>query len=95
MLTVNYIKIQLLTDKRWLERGILAIYNKQTADEQRCEETKEDNGVGFSGSDARIFSSFAKQIKGGRTLSEKQVAQAQARMPKYSKQLLKIANKEI
>lgn len=90
-LTKEFIKEKLVTDQRWLMRGITAIYKKQTWDEQQSESTKEDNGVGFNGVDAYILSSFAKQIKAGRTLSTKQLAIAQKKMPKYAGQLLIIA----
>lgn len=90
-LTKEYIKKQLLTDTRWLMRGVVAIFEKQTYDEQQTESTKEHNGVGFNGVDAEILSSFAKQIKAGRTLSVKQTAIAQKKMPKYAGQLLSIA----
>jgi len=90
-LTKEFIKEKLVTDQRWLMRGITAIYEKQTYDEQQSEATKEDNGVGFNGIDAYILSSFAKQIKAGRTLSIKQLAIAQKKMLKYARQLLFIA----
>ena len=91
MLTKEFIKEKLITDQRWLMRGITAIYEKQSYDEQQSEATKEDNGVGFNSIDACILSSFAKQIKAGRTLSTKQLAIAQKKMPKYARQLLSIA----
>jgi hypothetical protein len=90
-LTKEFIKEKLVTDQRWLMRGITAIFEKQTYDEQQSETTKEDNGVGFNSTDAYILSSFAKQIKAGRTLSIKQLAIAQKKMPKYAGQLLNIA----
>ena len=95
ILTKDYIKVQLLTDSRWLQRGIVAIFEKQTYDEQQSESTKEDNGIGFNGVDAYILSSFAKQIKAGRTLSPKQLPIAKKKMPKYAGQLLKIAKGEV
>jgi hypothetical protein len=91
ILTKEYIKTQLLADQRWLSRGIVAIFEKQTYDEQQTESTKEHNGVGFNGVDAEILSSFAKQIKAGRTLSTKQLTIAHKKMPKYAGQLLSIA----
>lgn len=91
----EYIKNQLLTDRRWLLRGIVAIYSKQTSEEQNAETTIEDNGIGFNGVDAYILSSFAKQIKNGHTLSPKQLSIALKKMPKYAGQLVKIANGEV
>jgi hypothetical protein len=94
MITKEFIKTKLLTDQRWLMRGIVAIFEKQTYDEQQTEQTKEHNGVGFTGVDAELMSSFAKQIKAGRTLTTKQLAFAQKKMPKYAGQLLQIAKEK-
>jgi len=95
ILTASYIRNAMIQSEDWLKRGILAIYKKQTFAEQQAEETKEDNGVGFSGCDAKILTSFAKQIERGGTLSPKQKAIALNKMLKYSNQLLKIAKGEI
>jgi hypothetical protein len=95
ILTKDYIKMAMVKDTRWLLRGIVAIFEKQTYDEQQSEATKEDNGIGFNGVDAYILSSFAKQIKQGRTLSPKQLPIALKKMPKYAGQLLKIAKGEV
>lgn len=93
-MTKELIKEKLLSDNRWLTRGVLAIYEKQTWDEQQAEATKEDNGVGFNGADAYILSSFAKQLKQGRTLSSKQLLIARKKMSKYAGQLLQIAKEK-
>ena len=89
------IKEKLMTDIRWLERGIVAIYKKQTQDEKVKKETNKHNNVGFTGADANILSSFAEQILKGKKLSEKQMFIATKRMEKYAGQLAKIANKKI
>lgn len=85
-----------------VERAILRIYERQTLSEQRAQETCERNGVGFSGVDGDIFSSFAEQIKksprpAGRRLSPKQLALARKpdknglpRIGRYAKQLLEV-----
>ena len=90
-LTTTDIKIKLITDVKWLYRGILAIYEMQTLEEQSVENTLESNGVGFNGSDANLLSSFAKQLLQRGELSEKQRILARSKMVKYSSQLLKIA----
>lgn len=94
MLTKEFIKEKLLSDNKWLMRGIVAIFEKQTWDEQQTEQTQEHNGVGFNGIDAELMSSFAKQIQRGRVLSAKQLALAHKKMPKYSGQLLNIAKEK-
>jgi len=78
----------------WLTRGILAIYDRQTADEQTTEQTRYHNGVGFGATDAEILSSFAKQLQKGRTLSQKQVTIATRLMMKYAMQLARIAREQ-
>jgi hypothetical protein len=100
--SVDEIRNKLETNDRWLLRGILAIYARQTADEKSSNTTKHTNGVGFNGRDAAILSSFAKQIrvwqvteprdrKYSRPLSPKQFAAARKMMPKYAGQLARIA----
>jgi hypothetical protein len=94
--TVEQIREKLGSDPHWLERGILAIYANQTADEQQSEATRHDNGIGFTGADAHFMSSLAKQIershrRPGDRLSPKQRAIAFERMPKYARQLHRVA----
>jgi len=64
------------------------IYNEQTDYEKNCQSTQEFNKVGFTGVDAFILSSFSEQYKKRGSLSPKQMALANKKMPKYSKQLL-------
>jgi hypothetical protein len=93
------IREKLETSDKWLFRAVVAIYERQTADEQAAEETRENNGIGFSGVDAAILSSFAKQImewnRGESTyrtpLSERQTTLARKKMKKYAGQLSRIA----
>jgi hypothetical protein len=96
--TKEEITENLKTNDTWVFRGVVAIYERQTADEQASEETKHHNGVGFNGVDGRIMSSFAKQIinwnpdKFRSPLSPKQTQLARKKIMKYSGQLAKIAN---
>ena len=90
-LTVESIKAKLLTDDKWLIRGLMAIYNKQTEDEKIVGLTNHNNSVGFSGVDAKILSSFAKFYLKTNFLSPKQIKWARRKMLKYASQLLKIA----
>ena len=101
--TKEFIANKLVTNNEWLIKGLLAIYNKQTDQEQAAGCTREDNGVGFNGADSVILSSFAEQIKRwqalplnqrrfGIPLSPKQLAIAKKKMPKYARQLAEIAN---
>jgi hypothetical protein len=94
------IREKLVSNDKWLVRGILAVYARQTADEKSAQMTKHHNGVGFNGRDAVILSSFAKQIlswqatenpRYNQPLSPKQFALARRAMPKYAGQLARIA----
>lgn len=97
MTTVDkaFIRAKLLSDDRWLFRGILAIYGRQTDEEQTHGQTVEDNGVGFNGVDAEILTSFALQLKERGSLSPRQVEIARKKMPKYAGQLAKIATGKV
>jgi len=91
MVTKDEIKAKVSTDRRYAERAIVVIFERQTSDEQSSECTTHKNGVGFSAFDAEILSSFAKQLLSGRHLSEKQLAIAFKKMPYYSRQLFEAA----
>lgn len=85
--TKNYIKQQLGSNSGWALRALVKIYERQTVDEQCSGSTKENNGIGFSGVDANILSSFAVQVNNGRNLSVKQMAIVFKKMPRYHKQV--------
>ena len=57
-------------------------------DEQISEDTHYNNGIGFTGCDAPILSSFAKQLLSRGFLTPKQKVYALKKMPKYHKQIL-------
>jgi len=71
--------------------ALIKIYNQQTAQEQRSEDTIEDNGVGFSGVDGKILSSFAGFYRKTGFLTVKQMLIARNKLCKYAGQLLKQA----
>lgn len=84
----------ILEDDAALCRAVVVIYDRQTADEKSTAETKHDNGLGFTGADAKLLTSFARQIikrqekKVSPLLSDKQIPWARKKMKKYSGQLL-------
>jgi hypothetical protein len=84
---VAYIRAALSTDYGWASKGLLRIYDNQTADEKAVQETRVWNNIGFTGADANLLSSFAEQIRSGRSMSPKQVGLIFKKMPKYAKQL--------
>jgi len=83
----DYIKNQLATNQAWAIRALVKVYTLQTLDEQCTGQTANLNGVGFSGIDSKILSSFAEQVNKGRTLSVKQMAIVFKKMPRYHKQV--------
>ncbi len=89
------IKEKLETDDKWVTRGIAAIFEKQTYSEQQSDSTNENNGVGFTGVDAKILSSFAKFYNRKGYLSPKQLVYGRKKIKKYAGQLAKIANGKI
>ncbi len=84
---IALLREKLGTNEAWAIKGLTVIFDYQTADEQNAERTMDHNGVGFTGVDGEILSSFAKQIRAGRTMSEKQMNIIYKKMPKYAKQL--------
>lgn len=74
-----------------VERAILAIYRNQTYEEQKSGETLRLNGIGFSGSDARLGTYYAKWLLKGHHLNVKHLIKARKIALKYRKQLLAIA----
>lgn len=90
-ITAADIKLKMMTDDRWLYRGILAIYERQTFTEQAAGDTIEDNGVGFNGVDARKLSEFAEDIKKYGDLFDWKKTVARKKMLKYAGQLADIA----
>jgi hypothetical protein len=74
-----------------VERAILAIYRRQTLDEQSSSETKHRNGIGFSGAHAPLGTYYAKWILSGRRLSGKHLVKARNMTKHYVAQLLQEA----
>ena len=88
----NFLKEKLGTNAHWAKNALLKIYEFQTQEEQDHECTHDHNGVGFTGVDGEILTSFAKQLIKYKRLSEKQMAIVFKKMPKYWKQILTISN---
>lgn len=84
-----FIKSKLSTDKNWAIKALIRIFKEnQTADEQTREVTNEDNGYGFTGTDAEFLSSLAKQFIAKGFLSDKQTAHVFKKIPKYWRQVM-------
>lgn len=74
-----------------VERAILAIYARQTADERADGATRHVNGRGFNSRDAGYGSYLAKWIQSGRSLSGRHLARARKMAVRYSGQLIPAA----
>lgn len=88
--TKDDLKQLLETNDAAVIKAMLKIFEYQTYSEQQSERTSDFNGVGFSGVDGEILSSFAKQFQTRGFLSPKQMAIARKRMKHYAGQLLLI-----
>lgn len=79
-------------------RALVALLKRQTADEQRSNDTREHNSIGFSGADGRSGTLTAKTYIGRGTLLDWQLERwlkpaknGYPRICKYAKQLNEIA----
>ncbi len=89
---INEWKMKLGSDSTWACRGLIRIFEKQTDDEKQAGMTNRDNGVGFTGMDAEILTSFAAQYQRWGRLSDKQMVIVFKKMPKYAGQLYRIVH---
>ena len=85
---IEQLRQRLASKDRWALRALMRIYQNQTADEQNSETTIERNGIGFTGPDAEILSSFARQYQRRGSLSERQMIILRRRIPAYARQIV-------
>jgi len=90
--TTEEIKALLAESDKAVARAILAIYNRQTEDEQAIKETTDHNGVGYNGVDANFMSSLAQFYQSKGFLSSGQLKYGRKSIMKYAGQLTEIAN---
>jgi hypothetical protein len=90
MYTKEEIKQQLSTNPKWIERGLVVLYQRQTYEEQQSGGTIVDNKMGFNGSDSRYLTYCAKWVLGGNRLNEKHLQKCGKMLPKYWKQIMDI-----
>jgi len=86
--TKAQVQYNLQCNDEWQYRALEFLYDRQTAHEQGMCQTIDKNGVGFTGFDAEILSSFASQVKRGRRLSGRQFEICNKRLPKYWNQVM-------
>lgn len=90
--TEDEIKELVQTNDVVLYGALKKLYACQTEDEQRIGDTKEHNGVGFNGCDARFLSSTAEFLNKTGFLTAKQKYLVRKKLVKYNRQLTKLAN---
>ena len=86
------IQQMLQTNPRAVERAIVAIYERQTADEKATSHTRHDNSVGFRSNHASKGSYYARWVKSGRQLTGFHLQNARTIAMQYHRQLCDIAN---
>lgn len=84
----------LIESDKAVERGILAIFDKQTNDEQRVGDTRHVNNVGFSGAHANPGSYYAKWILSGKKLNGPFLGKSRKLILHYTRQLAEIATEK-
>jgi hypothetical protein len=82
------------SNDRAVERAMVAIWERQTRDEQATETTRHHNGIGFSGWTAKSGTYFANWVRSGRSLTGKHLAKARKIALHHAGQLTRIANGE-
>jgi hypothetical protein len=85
--TKEFIQEKLSSDLRWIERGVLVLFGRQTEDEKFSQVTKWENGRGFNSSDSRYLTYISKYLMGGRHLSGRHLEKVSLKLPKYWKQI--------
>ena len=80
---------------KWVERAIVAVYNKQTESEKRVKGANRRNGVGFSKADADFLTDLAESYKEYGGLTDAQIKYGREAIMKYAGQLVMLANGEI
>lgn len=90
-----YIFNLLVSNNRAVERAMIAIYNRQTEDEQIAQDTRHSNGKGFAAPDARLGSYYAKWVLSGRQLTGRHLDKARQMSFKYIRQLAEVATENM
>lgn len=92
MYTEKDIRELLAKSNAAVERGLVRIYERQTIDEQRTEETRHWNSIGFNGAHAKSGTYMAKWVLSGKHLDGKWLDKGRNLILHYAKQLTDIAN---
>lgn len=72
-------------------KALLIIYHFQTDEEVKCNDTVENNGIGFNAFDGKILSSLARNLYQNKYLTDNQMKVVRKSIGKYWKQISIIA----
>ena len=89
--TAQSIRALLARCDQAVERAVVAIYRRQTQDEQQTDETRHRNGIGFAACHAGRGSYYARWVLSGRHLDGLHLEKARRMMRSYAGQLAAIA----
>lgn len=93
-LTKESLRDKITTDDKWATRALLALYARQTADEQQGAHTNTHNAMGFNKFDAEFMTSLVAFYKQTGFLTPGQLAALKKKLGKYAGQLLKVAQQK-
>lgn len=91
--TRDEINALLRRNPKAVERAMLALFARQTADEQATDATRHHNGRGFNAPSARRGSYYARWVRSGRTLTGAHLDKALSIALRHSAQLVEEANR--
>ncbi len=94
MWTKDGIEKLLKENDRAVEKGLVAIYRRQTSEEQNSKTTIHRNGMGFSGAHASYGTYLAKWVLSGKRLNGKHLEKGRAMILHYAGQLLEVASQK-
>jgi len=83
----------LRSNPKAVERAMLALFARQTADEQAVDAPRHNNGRGFNAPSARRGGYYARWVRSGRSLSGPHLDKALSIALRHSAQLVEEANR--
>ena len=89
-----YIRYKLQTDTKWMEAGIISMFNQQTLSEREHELSMFRNGAGFDFIDDKKFSTMAKRLKQGLKVPDTVYKVVKERIHRYATQLYSLSDKD-
>ena len=95
MITQTELLKGLEVNSKWVERAMVVLYERQTADEKATSSTRVHNKRGFASCDARSGTYMARWVLKGKSLNGEWLIRARKMAKKYIRQLMEEAqNKE-